>query len=96
MDIDKKCEKCQTRHSEGKCIEQKSISMPLATTEIDQDYLIVCNPFPKYFEMGLSHGSNIHIIKNNTSDRNLIIGVGESRYIISRNIAKQILVRKVA
>jgi len=53
-------------------------------------YRIVDNPNQKYFELGLYIGSEINVFK--TNDRNLIIAVGASRYIIPQYIAKNIKV----
>jgi len=92
MEIDKKCQNCASKHPEHICIHQREHAISLDQTKVDTEYSIVCNPYLKYFEMGLSHGSPILVIKNTSSDRNLIIGVGDSRYIISRNIAKRIMV----
>ena len=65
---------------------------PLSEGKIDTEYKVISNPKLKYIEMGLYHDSIVRIIKNNDCDRNLVIAVGDARYIISKNIAKTIMV----
>ncbi len=67
-------------------------AIPLSLATADDEFTIVCNPNPKCFELGLCHGSVIRIVKNNEYDRNLVIAVGDSRYIISRSVADYIMV----
>ena len=65
-------------------------TIPLSDAKKELKYKIVNNPYQKYFELGLYNGSEIIVFK--TNDRNLVIAVGSSRYIIPRNIAKDIMV----
>jgi len=95
------CNNCELNvHSESTPQEERIFgckishknAIPLADAVVDKDYNILCNTNQKYYELGMYHGSTVRIIKNNKSNRNLIVAVGSSRYIISRNIAKNIAV----
>ncbi|MCK9328430.1 MAG: FeoA family protein [Candidatus Cloacimonetes bacterium] len=67
-------------------------AIPLSLALADNEFSVICNPNPKCFELGLCHGNVIRVVKNNDYDRNLVIAVGDSRYIISRNVADNIMV----
>ena len=56
-------------------------------------YVIMSNPDRKTVEMGVFNGGIITVHKNDGTDPNLVVAVGESRYIISRDVAKRIVVR---
>ncbi len=87
-----RCIECHRNHLHTGCTVNHEHSIPLSVGEIEKDYKIICNPNPKCFELGLCHGNLIRIIKNNDYDRNLVIAVGDSRYIISRNVADKIMI----
>ena len=65
-------------------------TIPLSDAVIDRNYRIVDNPNQKYFELGLYNGGEIFVLKKN--DRNLVVAVGASRYIIPRKVANTIVV----
>ncbi|MDD3050928.1 MAG: FeoA family protein [Candidatus Cloacimonetes bacterium] len=58
----------------------------------NEEMIIARNLDRKTVEMGLFCGANIKVIRNNENDQNLIVVVGDSRYIISREIAQMIYV----
>jgi Fe2+ transport system protein FeoA len=47
----------------------------------------------KTLEMGLFSGALVTVIKNHPNDANMVIAVGESRYIIAKDTAQKIQVR---
>ncbi|HHE37312.1 MAG TPA: ferrous iron transport protein A [Candidatus Cloacimonetes bacterium] len=61
--------------------------------ELGKKYVVISNPDKKTVEMGIFAGSMIEVQKNERSEPNIIVGVGESRYIIPRDLAEQILIR---
>ena len=61
--------------------------------EIGKKYVVISNPDKKTVEMGIFAGSMIEVQKNETTEPNIIVGVGESRYIIPRELAEKILIR---
>lgn len=65
----------------------------LLSAKQGEKYVIMCNPDKKTMEMGLYVGGLISVQKNDLSDPNIVIGVGESRYIIPRELAEKILIR---
>ncbi|MCK4654308.1 MAG: ferrous iron transport protein A [Candidatus Cloacimonetes bacterium] len=56
-------------------------------------YIVKFNPDKKTIEMGIYAGSIISVQKNEFDDPNIIVAVGESRYIIPRKTAEQILIK---
>lgn len=56
-------------------------------------YIVKFNPDKKTIEMGIYSGSIISVQKNDLDDPNIIVAVGESRYIIPRKTAEQILIK---
>ena len=65
----------------------------LLSAEPGKKYAIMCNPDKKTMEMGLYVGALISVQKNDALDSNIVVGVGESRYIIPRELAEKILIR---
>jgi Fe2+ transport system protein FeoA len=95
------CNKCELNiHDETTPLDKREFgckakhedAIPLAEGKLDKDYKILCNDNQKYLELGMYHGSIVRIIKNNEYDRNIVVAVGSSRYIISRNVAKFVMV----
>ena len=56
-------------------------------------YIVKFNPDKKTIEMGIYAGSIISVQKNEFDNPNIIVAVGESRYIIPRKTAEQILIK---
>lgn len=56
-------------------------------------YVIMSNPDRKTVEMGIFPGGIITVHKNDLSDSNLIVTVGNTRYILPRELAGKILIR---
>jgi Fe2+ transport system protein FeoA len=65
---------------------------PLSNAETGSRHFIVLNPDKKTLEMGIYNGCVITIHKNEPADKNIVVGVGDSRYIIPRTTAEHILV----
>ena len=66
---------------------------PLSDFAQDAEVIIISNSDRKTLEMGLFSGAPVTVIKNQPNDANLVIATGESRYIISKEAGKKILVR---
>ena len=81
-------------HNNRKCWKDFDNAYELSNIEEGNEVIIICNHDLKLIEMGLYVGSRIKIMRNSSSDPNIIIAVGESRYSLSREIAKEILVNK--
>jgi len=54
---------------------------------------VTANSDIKTMEMGLYPGSIISLIHNNPQERNIIVKIHDQRYVIPREIAKNIMVR---
>lgn len=67
--------------------------LSLNQAELGKKYIIVCNPNRKTFEMGIFVGGVITVQKDDFTDNNIVVGVGNSRYIIPRELAEQILIQ---
>jgi Fe2+ transport system protein FeoA len=61
---------------------------------IEGDHALVTgNPDKKTRELGMFCGVMINVIKNDDGNANMIIGVGDARYAISKDVAKLICVK---
>lgn len=89
------CNNCQTKKNQCETTDKFEHAIPLSLAEAEREFIIICNPNPKCFELGLCHGNVIRIVKNNDYDRNIVVAVSDSRYIISRNVADFIMVEPV-
>jgi len=77
------------------CPMKKNHDSSLESALEDKQYKIISNPHQKSFELGLFNGNIITVIRNHCFQRNMIIAVSDSRYIISKDIARHIKVEKV-
>lgn len=80
-------------HALGQGNYKHHSTMNLNEGELETNYYVVCNPDRKTMEMGIYNGSVITVQKNEQTDPNIVVGVGESRYIIPRILAKTILIK---
>ena len=64
----------------------------LTEGDLNTEYTITHNPHQKYIALGLFSGNTIKIITKSKYNRNLVVAVGDSRYIISKNITDGIMV----
>ena len=82
---------------EKRCIHGKGFghchNTTLNNAVVNKKYVILSNPDRKTVEMGVFNGGIITVQKNDSTDPNLVIAVGESRYIMSRAVAERIIVR---
>lgn len=60
-----------------------------------QEALITCNNDIKTIERGLYHGKKVKAQRNVTGEPNIVVAVGDSRYVLDRRIARMIRVRLV-
>jgi Fe2+ transport system protein FeoA len=73
-------------HGNSRCIN-------LDEAAVGQRYRVIANPDKKTMEMGIYHTGVITVHKNEESNPNIVVGVGESRYIIPRDLAKRIVIK---
>jgi Fe2+ transport system protein FeoA len=71
----------------------KGQQFPLSTAEVGSKHFVIMNPDIKTIEMGIFNGSIITVQKNEESDQNIVVGVGNSRYIIPKTIAEEIIIQ---
>lgn len=67
-------------------------SIVLTETKENKDYQVVFNSQLKLIEMGLFAGAKLTVVKNDSSNPNIIVNVSDSKYMISKEIAEDILV----
>jgi len=67
--------------------------MSLNDASEQQRYIIISNPDRKTMEMGVYVGGVVTVQKNDRSEPNIVIGVGDARYIIPRVLATRILIK---
>jgi len=66
----------------------------LASVETDGTVVITCNNDHKTVERGLCTGVQVRVIRNEQDEPNIIIAVGDARYVLDRRIAQRIKVRE--
>ena len=70
---------------------RKGIS--LDNCEVGERYMVKCNSEKQLLEMGLHPGAVVTVHKNDKEDNNIVIAIGDSRFIVPRETAKQVIVR---
>ena len=85
--------KGKRKHHRNYCRHFKNCCISLNDTMENKKYLIMTNPDKKTNEMGMHAGAIVTIIKNHETDSNLIVAIGDARYIIPRDLAKEISVK---
>ena len=54
--------------------------------------IVRSNPDRRSLEMGLFRGALVKVLRNRLEDTNMLIGVGDSRFVVSKQTADLILV----
>lgn len=54
---------------------------------------ITCNNDLKTIERGLYHGKKVTVFRGEPGEPNMVIAVGDARYVLDRRVASQIMVR---
>ncbi len=72
----------------GQCITLSELST-------GSEALITCNNDIKTIERGLYHGKKVSAFRNEPGEPNLVVAVGDSRYVMDRRVARLIKVRVV-
>ncbi|MGB4308834.1 MAG: FeoA family protein [Candidatus Cloacimonadaceae bacterium] len=75
------------------CPCEKGECVPLKDLQEDQSAVITRNGNLATLERGLNQGMKITMFRNETSEPNLIIAVGDARYVLDRRLAAMIMVR---
>lgn len=82
---------CRHQHRNGRrCKIADSFSLRQAAQ--DDRYQIVFNNHLKLIEMGIVPGAIISVVKNEPQETNLIVNVSDCKYMISKEIAEDIMV----
>lgn len=55
--------------------------------------IITCNRHLPTLERGLVHGVQVEMFRNEMSQPNVVIAVGDARYVLDRRIAREIKVK---
>ncbi len=78
------------KHRHGK--QNRKGKLSLSESMVNRKVTILVNPDRKTVEMGLYPGATASVVKNEPFNPNVIVSVGECRYIIAKSIADEILV----
>ena len=65
----------------------------LANAEADKVVTITCNNDHKTMERGIYTGVSVKVLRNEKEEPNIVIAVGDARYVLDRRIAQRIKVR---
>jgi len=60
---------------------------------VETSAVIICNRNLKTIERGLYIGMRISMFRNDDSEPNIIVAVGDARYVLDRRIAREIRVK---
>ena len=80
-------DRCRNHHRFQACASL------LTEAEVGKKYIIMNNPDIKTMEMGIYRGGVITVHKNEEDDPNIVVAVGNSRYIIPRELACKIRIK---
>jgi len=83
------------RHRRRRTMERrgKGISpRPLSECREDTSYMILENSNKQSMEMGLFGGAHVRVIRNSMASPNMVVGVNDSRYMLSKETASKIIV----
>eukprot|EP01156_Anaeramoeba_ignava_P011170 Anaeramoba_ignava/a482220_6.p1 GENE.a482220_6~~a482220_6.p1 ORF type:complete len:100 (-),score=0.98 a482220_6:309-608(-) len=59
------------------------------------EYIILCNNNRKTIEMGMYNGAVIKVLKNHPSENSIVVGVNDSRFILSKLLAESIMIKSI-
>lgn len=65
---------------------------PLSECHEDTNYMILENSNKQSMEMGLFPGAHVRVIRNSMASPNMVVGVNDSRYMLSKETARKIIV----
>ncbi|MCB5247577.1 MAG: FeoA family protein [Candidatus Cloacimonetes bacterium] len=86
------------RHFRGRrraCRCEIGDCISLADLETGKEALITCNNDLKTIERGLYHGKRVIAQRNEPGEPNIVVAVGDARYVLDRRVAWQIRVKVV-
>ncbi len=65
----------------------------LSNIREDKRCIILNNPDKQLVELGMFEGSVVRMVKNDEHDENIVVASGESRFIVPRATANEIIVK---
>ncbi|MCD4829466.1 MAG: ferrous iron transport protein A [Candidatus Cloacimonetes bacterium] len=74
------------------CPVGKTPPCPLSDCPEKARVRVVSNPDRQTLELGIYPGSLVKVFKNHLGDPNLVVGIGDSRFILDRSLARNIKV----
>lgn len=69
--------------------------MALTEVPVGNSATVYCNADVQTIERGLYLGVNVMVQRNDSNEPNMIVAVGDSRYVLDRRVAQNIRVRIV-
>lgn len=83
---------CRQRCGREAGVQGVCCAHPLSDFAQGAHIVVVSNKDRKTLEMGLFTGALVTVLKNRPRDANMVVAVGESRYIIAKEAAAKIQV----
>ncbi len=77
----------------GECAHPDKPCDILANVPTEGTAVITCNSDHKTVERGLYNGVQVKVLRNEETEPNLVVAVGDARYVLDRRIARRIRVR---
>lgn len=95
MNAQRKMRQWGSRFFQGRrqCPCQRGDCLPMSELTEGVKGKVFCNNDLRTIERGIYVGADISIFRNETDEPNLIVAVGDSRYVLDRRIAQNIRVR---
>jgi Fe2+ transport system protein FeoA len=76
-----------------KCTCPSGLCISLSDLHEQDKAKITCNNDLKTIERGLYHGREVSVFRNESFEPNMIVAVGDARYVLDKRVAKLIMVR---
>lgn len=83
----------QLFRSQRSCSCPRGDCLPLADLTEGTHGTVFCNNDLRTIERGIYVGARISIFRNEEEEPNLVVAVGDARYVLDRRIAREIRVR---
>lgn len=95
MNAQRKMRQWGKRFFQGRrhCLCQRGDCLPLSELSEGVQGKVFCNNDLRTIERGIYVGADIVIFRNEMDEPNLIVAVGDARYVLDRRIAQHIRVR---
>ncbi len=81
------------RRRKRKCCRESGVCENLTQVPQGMSAVITCNQDHRTVERGLYTGVQVKVMKNEPGEPNMVIAVGDARYVLDKRIAQRIRVK---